>query len=81
MEDKGGEAIPHDEMGWSAYLFVTRKQLWFRRTVYDYKESFKLDSDWSKKSDCTALHVQNVESSIQIVVDGIILLPSTFNDP
>jgi hypothetical protein len=47
-----------DEVGWSAYLFVTRKQLWLRRAVFDYKELFKRESNWSEKSDCTVMHVR-----------------------
>jgi hypothetical protein len=59
MEDKGGgdgSAIS-DDVGWSAYLFITRKQLWIRRAVFDYKEIFKQESNWSEKSDCTVMHV------------------------
>jgi hypothetical protein len=59
VEDKGNDGSGiHDEMGWAAYLFVTRKQLWLRRAVFDYKETFKHTSNWSDKSDCTVMHVR-----------------------
>ena len=59
VEDKGnaGSQI-FEEVGWSAYLFVTRKQLWLRRAVFDYKEIFKRESNWLDKSDCTVVHVR-----------------------
>ena len=59
VEDKGSDGSSIlDEVGWSAYLFVTRKQLWLRRAVFDYKELFKRESNWSEKSDCTVMHVR-----------------------
>ena len=59
VEDKGGDGSAiTDEVGWSAYLFITRKQLWIRRAVFDYKENFKRESNWSEKSDCTVMHVR-----------------------
>lgn len=59
-EDDEGE-IWSDE-GWSAYSFVTRKQLWFRRAVFDYKEKFKQEYNWSTKSDCTVMHVRRADA-------------------
>jgi hypothetical protein len=59
VEDKGSDGSSIlDEVGWSAYLFVTRKQLWLRRAVFGYKELFKRESNWSEKSDCTVMHVR-----------------------
>ena len=48
VEDKGGGDVSAilDDVGWSAYLFVTRKQLWICRVVFDYKEIFKQESNW-----------------------------------
>ena len=59
-EDDEGE-IWSDE-GWSAYSFVTRKQLWFRRAVFDYKEKFKQEYNWSTKSDCTVMHARRADA-------------------
>lgn len=62
VEDKGFDGSGIDkEVGWSAYLFVTRKQLWLRRAVFDYKEKFKLATNWSEKSDCTVMHVRRAD--------------------
>ena len=30
-----------DDWGWSAYLFMTQKQLWLHRAVFDCKENFR----------------------------------------
>ena len=34
------EADISQELGQQAYLFMTRKMLWFRRAVFDYKQAF-----------------------------------------
>ena len=47
-----------EEMGWSAYSFVTRKQLWVRRAVFDYKEKFRQRGNIKAGSDCTVMHVR-----------------------
>ena len=43
VEDKSedGSAIL-DEVGWSAHLFATRKQLWLCNAIFDYKEICRL---------------------------------------
>jgi hypothetical protein len=59
VEDKGDDGSGyHDDKGWAGYLFVTRKQLWIRRAVFDYKQMFRQKFNWSKKSDCTVMHVR-----------------------
>ena len=75
VEDKGdvGSAISN-EVGWSGYQFVTRKQLWLRRAVFDYKEKFKRESNWSEKSDCTVIHVRRGD----VVHDGRRYYPVAF---
>lgn len=62
VEDKGNvEAGTEDDVGWSAYTFVTRKQLWLRRAVFDYKEKFKAATNWNEQSDCTVMHVRRAD--------------------
>ncbi|KAL3815470.1 LOW QUALITY PROTEIN: hypothetical protein ACHAXA_008520 [Cyclostephanos tholiformis] len=59
VEEKGVDGYDRDnDIGWAAYLFATRKQLWIRRAVFDYKELFKQKFNWYKKSDCTVMHVR-----------------------
>ena len=62
VEDKGNvESSVFDDVGWSAYLFVTRKQLWLRRAVFNYKEKFKAATNWNEQSDCTVMHVRRAD--------------------
>ncbi|KAL3780454.1 hypothetical protein ACHAW5_004580 [Stephanodiscus triporus] len=60
--NKGGDVSIWTDEGWSAYSFVSRKQLWFRRAVFDYKEMFKRENNWSEKSDCTVMHVRRADA-------------------
>lgn len=46
------------ELGRSAYLFMTRKMLWFRRAVFDYKQHFKETNNITANSDCTVVHIR-----------------------
>ena len=53
--DRGGIG---EEIGRSAYFFLTRKQLWLRRAVFDYKEQFKRKYAEQGGTDCTVMHVR-----------------------
>ena len=44
--------------GQEAYRFMTRKMLWFRRAVFDYKQAFKKANNIAANSDCTVFHVR-----------------------
>lgn len=48
-----------DERGRNAYLFMTRKQLWLRRAVFDFKQRFK--AKLSPESDCTVVHARRAD--------------------
>lgn len=37
---------------------MTRKMLWFRRAVFDYKQAFKKENNIAADSDCTVFHVR-----------------------
>ena len=52
----------HDDLGWSAYLFLTRKQLWLRRALFDYKEHFKQEKNIDTESDCSVIHVCHADT-------------------
>ena len=47
-----------DDWGWSAYLFMTRKQLWLRRAVFDCKENFRQANRIATGSECSVIHVR-----------------------
>ncbi|KAL9185302.1 hypothetical protein ACHAXT_003079 [Thalassiosira profunda] len=48
-----------EELGSEAYLFMTRKQLWLRRAVFDYKQQFRSKSGIGPDlTDCTVMHVR-----------------------
>ena len=47
-----------DDWGWSAYLFMTRKQLWLRRAVFDCKENFRQANSIATGSECSVIHVR-----------------------
>lgn len=49
------------ELGQDAYRFMTRKMLWFRRAVFDYKQAFKKAKHISVNSDCTVFHVRRAD--------------------
>ena len=57
QEQSGGSGIT-DDWGWSAYLFMTRKQLWLRRAVFDCKENFRQANSITSGSDCSVIHVR-----------------------
>ena len=41
-------------IGQYAYHYMTRRQLWLRRAVYDYKQHFRQSNDIKATSDCYA---------------------------
>ena len=57
-----GDLLPESgigqELGKAAYRFMTRKMLWFRRAVFDYKQAFKKENNIAADSDCTVFHVR-----------------------
>ena len=44
------------DRGLNAYNFMTRKQLWLRRAVFDFKREFQMKQE--VESDCSAIHVR-----------------------
>jgi hypothetical protein len=46
----------------NAYLFMTRRQLWLRRAVYDFKMEFKRNLE--PEEDCSVIHVRRGESLV-----------------
>ncbi len=44
------------ERGFYAYQFMTRKQLWLRRAVFDFKRKFR--KKYGPESDCSVIHVR-----------------------
>jgi hypothetical protein len=46
-----------DDWGWSAYLFMSRKQLWLHRAVFDCKENFRQANSIATGSECSVIHV------------------------
>jgi len=51
-----GSNINDGDKAMNAYLFITRKQLWLRRAMYDLKQRFK--ARVGPESDCTIIHVR-----------------------
>jgi hypothetical protein len=51
-----GSGMGEGEKAMIAYQFMTRKQLWLHRTVYDFKKEFR--SHAGPESDCTVIHVR-----------------------
>ncbi|GFH44127.1 hypothetical protein CTEN210_00601 [Chaetoceros tenuissimus] len=49
------------ELGRDAYPFMTRKQLWLQRAVFDYKQAFKAANNITSNSDCTVIHVRRAD--------------------
>jgi hypothetical protein len=43
----------------NAFLFMTRKQLWLRRAIYDFKMEFK--NSFGAEEDCSVIHVRRGE--------------------
>lgn len=68
ITDKGlpSEAYIQGELGTAAYMFMTRKMIWFHRAVFDYKQTFKESADIPANSDCTVVHVRRAD----IVLDA-----------
>jgi len=58
------EATIGQELGRNAYMFMTRKMLWFRRAVYDYKQTFKSSKNITTNSDCTVVHVRRSDAEM-----------------
>ena len=58
------EARIDQELGRTAYMFMTRKMLWFRRAVYDYKQTFKVSKNITANSDCTVVHVRRSDAEM-----------------
>lgn len=50
-----------DDWGWTAYLFMTRKQLWLRRAVFDCKEHFRQSNNIETGADCSVIHVRRAD--------------------
>jgi hypothetical protein len=44
------------EKAMNAYLFMTRKQLWLRRAIYNFKKEFR--NSMEPEDDCSVLHVR-----------------------
>eukprot|EP00804_Cyclotella_cryptica_P014251 CCRYP_005665-RA/>CCRYP_005665-RA protein AED:0.17 eAED:0.17 QI:292/1/1/1/0.83/0.71/7/853/877 len=55
-EELSEECDISDVLGQHANAYVTRKQLWLRRAVFDFKKEFK--SRYNSESDCTVIHVR-----------------------
>ena len=51
-----GDEVYSGQKAMNAYLFMTRRQLWLRRAVYDFKMKFnrRLESE----EDCSVIHVR-----------------------
>ncbi|KAL7492085.1 hypothetical protein ACHAWT_001704 [Skeletonema menzelii] len=47
------------ERGFNAYQFLTRKQLWLRRAVFDFKRTFRMKH--GPESDCSVIHVRRAD--------------------
>ena len=52
------EASLQGELGTAAYMFMTRKMIWFHRAVFDLKQTFKESANIPANSDCTVVHVR-----------------------
>jgi len=86
-----GSNIKEGTLSTSAYLFMTREQLWLRRAVFDYIKEFKSNYNFAteSESDCTVIHVRRGDASMDSnrrrwfpVVDYVELIPDIKrNDP
>ena len=54
----------HEVLKKAAHMFMTRKTLWFRRAVYDYKLTFKESKNITADSDCTVVHVRRSDAEM-----------------
>ncbi len=59
--DHWNESDIFNDWGWSAYLFMTRKQLWLRRAVFECTEHFRHASNIVADSDCSVIHVRRAD--------------------
>jgi hypothetical protein len=48
-----------NERGYAAYQFMTRKQLWLHRAVFDFKRNFRVKH--GPESDCSVVHVRRAD--------------------
>jgi len=48
-----------NERGYAAYQFMTRKQLWLHRAVFDFKRNFRVKH--GPESDCSVIHVRRAD--------------------
>ncbi|KAK1738447.1 hypothetical protein QTG54_011116 [Skeletonema marinoi] len=76
------------ERGYYAYQFMTRKQLWLRRAVFDFKHKFRMKH--GPESDCSVLHVRRADiifheqhaRKYHPIADYVKLIPKEkLNDP
>ena len=72
------------EIGSGAYSFMSRKQLWLRRAVFDYKKQFKSKyAEQEEETDCTVIHVRRSDVVLHLkatrryypVADYVKLIP------
>jgi hypothetical protein len=61
MDEYWEESEVFDNCGWSAYLFLTRKQLWLCRAVFETTEHFRHSSNIAADSDCSVIHVRRAD--------------------
>jgi hypothetical protein len=54
----------HEVLKKAEYMFMTRKMLWFRRAVYDYKLTFKESNNITADSDCTVVHIRRSDAEM-----------------
>ena len=59
------EASLQGELGTAAYMFMTRKMIWFHRAVFDLKQSFKKSANIPANSDCTVVHVRRSDTVLE----------------
>jgi hypothetical protein len=67
-DQSGGSGSITDDWGWSAYLFMTRKQLWLRRAMFDCKENFRQANSIAIGSECSVVHVRRAD--VVLLDDG-----------
>jgi hypothetical protein len=61
MDEFWVEPEVYGDWEWSAYLFLTRKQLWLRRAVFETTEHFRHSSNIAADSDCSVIHVRRAD--------------------
>ena len=55
------ESNMDQDPGRDAYRFMTRKQLWLQRAVFDYKQTFKAANNITSNADCTVVHIRRAD--------------------